>query len=161
MLMLCYVFKRIGDHGIDDRRSRECVAYSCSLVADADDRVAKEDDVTGDRKSIQAAAQAALWVISNGKCYAPGCLFPVIVEVRPGVYKKNAQIAHIYGGSAALSTRHVRGDGRAHVSATARHAWLLLERIVFGVIAGPQRQSRATICIGPATRRLGQGSLTR
>jgi hypothetical protein len=66
-------------------------------VADADDRVATEGNVTGDRKSIQAAAQAALWVISNGKCYAPGCLFPVIVEVRPGVHKKNAQIAHIYG----------------------------------------------------------------
>jgi len=53
--------------------------------------------VTNDRKSIQAAAQAALWTISNGKCYAPGCPFPVIVEVRPGVYKKNAQIAHIHG----------------------------------------------------------------
>jgi hypothetical protein len=53
--------------------------------------------VADDRKSIQAATQAALWTISNGKCYAPACPFPVIVEVRPGVYKKNAQIAHISG----------------------------------------------------------------
>ncbi len=36
-------------------------------------------------------------MLSNGNCYAPGCLFPVIHEVRPSVYKKHAQIAHIYG----------------------------------------------------------------
>lgn len=35
--------------------------------------------------------------MSNGRCYAPGCAFPVIFEVRPGAYRKNAQIAHIYG----------------------------------------------------------------
>jgi hypothetical protein len=63
----------------------------------ATDNTEGESGVTNDRKSIQAAAQAALWTISNGKCYAPGCPFPVIVEVRPGVYKKNAQIAHIHG----------------------------------------------------------------
>ncbi|GAA4588615.1 hypothetical protein GCM10023194_40740 [Planotetraspora phitsanulokensis] len=49
------------------------------------------------RLTIPAAAQAALWVLSNGRCYAPGCPFPVINEVRPGVFKKNAQIAHIRG----------------------------------------------------------------
>lgn len=49
------------------------------------------------RPSIPAATQAALWALSNGTCYAPGCPFPVVHEVRPGVYKKNAQIAHIHG----------------------------------------------------------------
>nr|WP_145983069.1 hypothetical protein [Pseudonocardia sp. AL041005-10] len=49
------------------------------------------------RSSVPAATQAALWVLSNGNCYAPGCSLPVIHEVRPGVFKKNAQIAHIYG----------------------------------------------------------------
>ena len=53
--------------------------------------------MTGKRKEISAATAAALWVLSNGRCYAPGCLFPVIFEVRPGVYRKNVQIAHIYG----------------------------------------------------------------
>ncbi|MGV9309534.1 hypothetical protein ACWDLG_39725 [Nonomuraea sp. NPDC003727] len=49
------------------------------------------------RREISAPVQAALWALSNGHCYAPGCPFPVIYEVRPGVFKKNAQIAHIYG----------------------------------------------------------------
>ncbi|MFI6458500.1 hypothetical protein ACIBF6_44010 [Streptosporangium amethystogenes] len=49
------------------------------------------------RRNIPAPIQAALWALSNGRCYAPDCPFPVIFEVRPGVYKKNAQIAHIYG----------------------------------------------------------------
>lgn len=53
--------------------------------------------MSGDRKHIPAATEAALWALSNGRCYAPGCPFPVVVEVRPGVYRKNAQIAHIRG----------------------------------------------------------------
>ena len=53
--------------------------------------------MTGDRKSVPAATEAALWALSNGRCYAPGCPAPVVVEVRPGVYRKNAQIAHIRG----------------------------------------------------------------
>jgi hypothetical protein len=40
---------------------------------------------------------AALWTVSNGRCYAPGCPHPVVFEVRPGEFKKNAQVAHIYG----------------------------------------------------------------
>lgn len=52
---------------------------------------------SGQRKTLSAAAMAALWTISNGRCYAPGCMAPVVVEVRPGVYQKNAQAAHIYG----------------------------------------------------------------
>lgn len=48
------------------------------------------------RREIPAAVQAALWALSNGHCYAPGCPFPVVYEVRPGVFKKNAQIAHIH-----------------------------------------------------------------
>jgi hypothetical protein len=44
-----------------------------------------------------AATEAALWTLSNGRCYAPGCTAPVVVEVRLGVYRKNAQIAHIRG----------------------------------------------------------------
>jgi hypothetical protein len=40
---------------------------------------------------------AALWTVSNGRCYAPGCIMPVVLEVRPGVYQKNSQVAHIYG----------------------------------------------------------------
>jgi hypothetical protein len=47
--------------------------------------------------SIPAATDAALWALSNGRCYAPGCMAPVVVEVRTGVYRKNAQIAHIRG----------------------------------------------------------------
>lgn len=49
------------------------------------------------RSNIKAATNAALWALSNGTCYSPGCRFPVVYEVRPGVYRKNAQIAHIIG----------------------------------------------------------------
>jgi hypothetical protein len=49
------------------------------------------------RQSIPPATSAALWTLSNGRCYASGCPFPVVFEVRPGVYRKNVQIAHIYG----------------------------------------------------------------
>ncbi len=40
---------------------------------------------------------AALWTVSNGQCYAPNCPMPVVLEVRPGVYQKNSQVAHVYG----------------------------------------------------------------
>jgi hypothetical protein len=53
--------------------------------------------MAGTRKNILAATEAALWALSNGRCYAPGCTAPVVVQVRPGVYRKNAQIAHIRG----------------------------------------------------------------
>jgi hypothetical protein len=43
------------------------------------------------------ATHAALWAVSNSRCYAPGCLTPVLLEVRPGVYQKNSHVAHIYG----------------------------------------------------------------
>jgi hypothetical protein len=46
---------------------------------------------------LSAATEAALWALSNGRCYAPGCTQPVVVEVCPGVYKKKAQVAHVYG----------------------------------------------------------------
>jgi hypothetical protein len=48
------------------------------------------------RRNLSPSTEAALWVLSNGRCYAPGCPIPVIVEVRPGVYRKNAQVAHIH-----------------------------------------------------------------
>ncbi len=51
----------------------------------------------GQRKNIPAATEAALWVLSNGTCYAPGCSAPVMTEVRESVYRKNAQVSHIYG----------------------------------------------------------------
>lgn len=51
----------------------------------------------GERASIPAATQAALWTLSNNNCYFPGCPVPVVVEVHPGVYRKNAMIAHVYG----------------------------------------------------------------
>ena len=51
----------------------------------------------GQRKGLSAATLAALWTVSNGRCYAPGCMIPVVLEVRPGVYQKNCQVAHIYG----------------------------------------------------------------
>jgi hypothetical protein len=38
-----------------------------------------------------------MWTVSNGRCYAPDCVMPVVLEVRPGVYQKNSQVAHIYG----------------------------------------------------------------
>jgi hypothetical protein len=56
-----------------------------------------EPPLTGYRKKITPATEAALWSLSNGRCYAPGCPFPVVFETRPGVYKKNAQVAHIHG----------------------------------------------------------------
>jgi hypothetical protein len=51
----------------------------------------------GERKKLSPAMLAALWTVSNGRCYAPGCVTPVVLEVRPGAYQKNAQVAHIYG----------------------------------------------------------------
>jgi hypothetical protein len=51
----------------------------------------------GQRKKIHPATEAALWALSSGRCYAPGCVMPVVLEVRPGVYRKNAQVAHVYG----------------------------------------------------------------
>jgi hypothetical protein len=54
-------------------------------------------DGAGDRKTLHPAMQAALWTVSNGRCYAPGCPHPVVFEVRPGQFQKNSQIAHIYG----------------------------------------------------------------
>jgi len=53
--------------------------------------------LSGYRKKIAPATQAALWTLSNGRCYAPGCQFPVVFEIKPGVYQKNAQVAHIHG----------------------------------------------------------------
>jgi hypothetical protein len=53
--------------------------------------------MAGIRRDITAATEAALWALSNGRCYAPQCPFPVVFEVRSGVYRKNAQVAHIYG----------------------------------------------------------------
>jgi hypothetical protein len=53
--------------------------------------------MTEPRSTVQAATSAALWALSNGTCYAPGCSFPVVFEVRPDVYRKNAQVAHIHG----------------------------------------------------------------
>jgi hypothetical protein len=54
-------------------------------------------DGAGQRKSLSPAMLAALWTVSNGRCYAPSCTMPVVLEVRPGVYQKNSQVAHIYG----------------------------------------------------------------
>jgi hypothetical protein len=54
-------------------------------------------DGAGQRKSLPPAMLAALWTVSNGRCYAPGCIMPVVLEVRPGAYQKNSQVAHIYG----------------------------------------------------------------
>lgn len=51
----------------------------------------------GQRRKLSPAMLAALWTVSNGRCYAPGCPFPVVFEVRPGHFQKNAQVAHIYG----------------------------------------------------------------
>ncbi|MFE7870062.1 hypothetical protein [Micromonospora humida] len=51
----------------------------------------------GERKNLPPAMLAALWTVSNGQCYAPNCPMPVVLEVRPGVYQKNSQVAHIYG----------------------------------------------------------------
>jgi hypothetical protein len=51
----------------------------------------------GKRKGMSPAMLAALWTVSNGRCYAPGCPIPVVLEVRPGAYQKNSQVAHIYG----------------------------------------------------------------
>lgn len=69
---------------------------------------------SGARRKIDPATEAALWTLSNGTCYAPGCTIPVVLEVRPGVYKKNVQVAHIYGveGRAARHQRDMGADER-------------------------------------------------
>jgi hypothetical protein len=66
------------------------------------------------RKNIPAATQAALWALSSGRCYAPGCPSPVVVEIRSGVYRKNAQIGHIYGvrPGAARFSHQIPADER-------------------------------------------------
>jgi hypothetical protein len=67
----------------------------------------------GVQRKISPATEAALWTLSNGKCYAPGCLMPVVVEVKPGVYRKNVQVAHIYGVKPnARRYRHGMGSHR-------------------------------------------------
>jgi hypothetical protein len=66
------------------------------------------------RKKIHPATQAALWALSNGRCYAPGCAAPVVVEVRPGVYRKNAQTAHIRGVRAPRYDRALSPEECAH-----------------------------------------------
>ena len=58
---------------------------------------ARPADGEGQRRALPPAMLAALWTVSNGRCYAPGCPMPVVYEVRPGVYQKNSQVAHIYG----------------------------------------------------------------
>lgn len=72
------------------------------------------------RKKIHPATQAALWALSNGRCYAPGCPSPVVSEVRTGVYRKNAQIAHIKGVHAP------RYDPRLSVEECAAFSNLLI-----------------------------------
>jgi hypothetical protein len=52
---------------------------------------------------------AVLWTVSNGRCYASGCIMPVVLEVRPGHFQKNSQVAHIYGvrpGAPRASCEH-------------------------------------------------------
>lgn len=56
-----------------------------------------EDLGSGRRRHIPAATQAALWALGNRRCYFPGCPQPLVVEIRPGVYRKNAIMSHIYG----------------------------------------------------------------
>jgi hypothetical protein len=65
---------------------------------------------SGRRRHIPAATQAALWALGNRHCYYPGCAQPLVVEVRPGVYRKNAVISHIYG-VARGAPRHRRRMG--------------------------------------------------
>lgn len=63
----------------------------------------------GQRKGLHPAMLAALWTVSNGRCYAPGCVMPVVLEVRPGTYQKNSQVAHIFGvrpGAPATAPRY-------------------------------------------------------
>jgi hypothetical protein len=52
---------------------------------------------SGERGRISATVSSALWALSNGFCYFPDCGSPVVREVRLGVYRKNVQVAHIFG----------------------------------------------------------------
>ena len=70
-------------------------------------------DGAGERRSLSAPMVAALWAISNGRCYAPECPFPVVYEVRPGHFRKNAQIAHIFG--VKPGARRYRADMPAEI----------------------------------------------
>jgi hypothetical protein len=71
--------------------------------------------VADSRKPVSPATVAALWTLSNGHCYAPGCTAPVVVEVRPGVYRKNAQVAHIHGVRAGRHVASMDGSVRRMV----------------------------------------------
>jgi hypothetical protein len=73
------------------------IRYSRQPAAGTRPGTGAKPRTAGHRARIPAATEAALWALSNGRCYAPGCTSPVVVEVRPGVYRKNAQIAHIRG----------------------------------------------------------------
>ncbi|MBW6436716.1 hypothetical protein KZ829_23520 [Actinoplanes hulinensis] len=53
--------------------------------------------MTSQRASIPAATEAAIWALSNGRCYFDSCPEPVVKEVRPKTYQKNAMVAHVYG----------------------------------------------------------------
>jgi hypothetical protein len=57
----------------------------------------REESQRSERRRVAPATVAALFALSNGYCYFPGCRTPVVVEIRPGVYRKNAQVAHIHG----------------------------------------------------------------
>ena len=69
---------------------------ACSLVGMTTTTTPSAEGA-GERKTLTPAMLAALWTVSNGRCYAPGCPHPVVFEVRPGHFQKNSQVAHIYG----------------------------------------------------------------
>ncbi|MEU7902190.1 hypothetical protein [Actinoplanes sp. NPDC049118] len=52
---------------------------------------------TGVRAEISETVKRALYAMSNGTCYAPDCVQPVMVDTGPGGVRLNVEVSHIYG----------------------------------------------------------------
>jgi hypothetical protein len=52
---------------------------------------------TGKRAEISENVKRALYAMSNGTCYAPGCVQPTFLDTGPGGPRMNVEVAHIYG----------------------------------------------------------------
>ncbi|NMO53444.1 hypothetical protein HH310_19920 [Actinoplanes sp. TBRC 11911] len=64
---------------------------------DAADLAREEPRGTGKRSEISETVKRALYAMSNGTCYAPGCVQPAFLETGAGGPRMNVEVAHIYG----------------------------------------------------------------
>ena len=61
------------------------------------DRDTGEPRGTGKRGDISETVKRALYAMSNGTCYAPGCVQPAFLDTGAGGPRMNVEVAHIYG----------------------------------------------------------------